>query len=111
MEKPHWITTNKNIKTKFPLPIMNKILANPIINKATGNKIETEIYGTGWASQKDLDNYLKRIEEAEKRDHRKLGKEMDLFHFREGSDSWVSWGEWFWKIHFRKNTFRTTQKN
>ena len=41
------------------------------------------IYGTSWASQKDLDSYLKRLEEAEKRDHRKLGKEMDLFHFRE----------------------------
>ena len=37
------------------------------------------IYGTSWASQKDLDEYLKRIEEAEKRDHRKLGKEMNLF--------------------------------
>ena len=43
------------------------------------------IYGTSWSSQKDLDDYLKRIEEAEKRDHRKLGKEMDLFHFREES--------------------------
>ena len=43
------------------------------------------IYGTCWANQKDLDNYLKRLEEAEKRDHRKLGKEMDLFHFREES--------------------------
>ena len=43
------------------------------------------IYGTSWATQKDLDAYLKRIEEAEKRDHRKLGKEMDLFHFREES--------------------------
>ena len=43
------------------------------------------IYGTSWATQKDLDNYLKRLEEAEKRDHRKLGKEMDLFHLREES--------------------------
>ena len=43
------------------------------------------IYGTSWASQKDLDTYLKRLEEAEKRDHRKLGREMDLFHFREES--------------------------
>ena len=39
------------------------------------------IYGTSWASKKDLDDYLNRIQEAEKRDHRKLGKEMDLFHF------------------------------
>ena len=43
------------------------------------------IYGTSWASKKDLEDYLHKIEEAEKRDHRKLGKEMDLFHFREES--------------------------
>ena len=42
---------------------------------------------------KDLDNYLQRIEEAEKRDHRKLGKEMDLFHFREESPGSVFWHE------------------
>ncbi|MBN2247616.1 MAG: threonine--tRNA ligase [Coriobacteriia bacterium] len=41
------------------------------------------IYGTAWFTQKDLDAYLTRIEEAEKRDHRKLGKELDLFHFDE----------------------------
>ena len=45
------------------------------------NEMLQRIYGTGWASQKDLDDYLKKIEEAEKRDHRKLGKEMDIFHF------------------------------
>ena len=43
------------------------------------------IYGTCWSTKKDLDDYLHRLEEAEKRDHRKLGKEMDLFHFREES--------------------------
>ena len=51
----------------------------------SNNEMLQRIYGTSWASQKDLDNYLKRLEEAEKRDHRKLGKEMDLFHFREES--------------------------
>jgi threonyl-tRNA synthetase len=56
------------------------------------------IYGTSWASQKDLDNYLKRIEEAEKRDHRKLGKEMDLFHFREESPGSVFWHEKGWAL-------------
>ena len=50
------------------------------------------IYGTSWTSQKDLDEYLKRIEEAEKRDHRKLGKEMNLFHFREESPGFSSSG-------------------
>ena len=50
------------------------------------------------ASQKDLDAYIKRIEEAEKRDHRKLGKEMDLFHFREESPGSVFWHEKGWKL-------------
>jgi len=62
------------------------------------NEMLQRIYGTGWASQKDLDNYLKRIEEAEKRDHRKLGKEMDLFHFREESPGSVFWHEKGWSL-------------
>ena len=50
------------------------------------------IYGTCWRSnKKELDEYLLRLEEAEKRDHRKLGKEMDLFHFREESPGAVFW--------------------
>tara|TARA_Y100000590_G_scaffold26914_1_gene30274 strand:+ start:48 stop:878 length:831 start_codon:yes stop_codon:yes gene_type:complete len=51
----------------------------------SNNEMLQRVYGTSWSNQKDLDNYLKRIEEAEKRDHRKLGKLMDLFHFREES--------------------------
>jgi len=47
------------------------------------NKMLQRIYGTAWFSEKDLDAYLTRLEEAEKRDHRKLGKELDLFHFDE----------------------------
>ena len=62
------------------------------------NEMLQRIYGTSWATQKDLDNYLKRIEEAEKRDHRKLGKEMDLFHFREESPGSVFWHEKGWKL-------------
>jgi len=62
------------------------------------NEMLQRIYGTGWASQKDLDNYLKMIEEAEKRDHRKLGKEMDLFHFREESPGSVFWHEKGWSL-------------
>ena len=62
------------------------------------NEMLQRIYGTGWASQKDLDTYLKRIEEAEKRDHRKLGKEMDLFHFREESPGSVFWHEKGWSL-------------
>jgi threonyl-tRNA synthetase len=64
----------------------------------SNNEMLQRIYGTSWASQKDLDAYLKRIEEAEKRDHRKLGKEMDLFHFREESPGSVFWHEKGWKL-------------
>jgi len=62
------------------------------------NEMLQRIYGTSWATQKDLDEYLKRIEEAEKRDHRKLGKEMDLFHFREESPGSVFWHEKGWAL-------------
>ena len=64
----------------------------------SNNEMLQRIYGTSWANQKDLDAYLKRIEEAEKRDHRKLGKEMDLFHFREESPGSVFWLEKGWAL-------------
>ena len=74
------------------------------------NEMLQRIYGTSWATQKDLDEYLKRIEEAEKRDHRKLGKEMDLFHFREESPGSVFWHERGWAL-FQKliNYMRSRQ--
>ncbi len=64
----------------------------------SNNEMLQRIYGTSWASQKDLDDYLIRLEEAEKRDHRKLGKEMDLFHFREESPGSVFWHEKGWAL-------------
>ena len=64
----------------------------------SNNEMLQRIYGTSWSNQKDLDAYLKRIEEAEKRDHRKLGKEMDLFHFREESPGSVFWHEKGWAL-------------
>ena len=64
----------------------------------SNNEMLQRIYGTSWASQKELDEYLKRIEEAEKRDHRKLGREMDLFHFREESPGSVFWHEKGWSL-------------
>jgi len=67
----------------------------------SNNEMLQRIYGTSWSTQKDLDNYLIRIEEAEKRDHRKLGKEMNLFHFREESPGAVFWHEKGW-ILFQK---------
>ena len=74
------------------------------------NEMLQRIYGTGWASQNDLDNYLKRIEEAEKRDHRKLGKEMDLFHFREESPGSVFWHEKGWLLFQRLIEYMRTKQ-
>jgi len=64
----------------------------------SSNEMLQRVYGTSWSTQKDLDDYLKRIEEAEKRDHRKLGKIMDLFHFREESPGAVFWHEKGWAL-------------
>ena len=67
----------------------------------SNNEMLQRIYGTCWSSKKDLDDYLHRLEEAEKRDHRKLGKEMDLFHFREESPGSVFWHEKGWVLFQR----------
>ena len=67
----------------------------------SNNEMLQRIYGTCWASKKELDDYLHRVEEAEKRDHRKLGKEMDLFHFREESPGAVFWHEKGWLLFQR----------
>ena len=65
------------------------------------NEMLQRIYGTCWASKKELEEHLHRLEEAEKRDHRKLGKEMDLFHFREESPGAVFWHEKGWILFQR----------
>jgi len=67
----------------------------------SNNEMLQRIYGTCWTSKKELDDYLHRLEEAEKRDHRKLGKEMDLFHFREESPGAVFWHEKGWLLFQR----------
>ena len=67
----------------------------------SNNEMLQRIYGTCWNSKKDLDDYLHRLEEAGKRDHRKLGKEMDLFHFREESPGSVFWHEKGWLLFQR----------
>jgi len=56
------------------------------------------IYGTAWADKKDLQAYITRIEEAEKRDHRKLGRELDLFHIDEHSPGTVFWHPKGWRV-------------
>ena len=62
------------------------------------NPMLTRIYGTAWASDKDLQAYITALEEAEKRDHRKLGREMDLFHFQEEGPGVVFWHAKGWTI-------------
>ena len=64
----------------------------------SNNEMLQRIYGTCWRNKKELDEYLLRLEEAEKRDHRKLGKEMDLFHFREESPGAVFWHHKGWSL-------------
>jgi len=64
----------------------------------SNNEMLQRIYGTCWSNKKDLEEHLLRLEEAEKRDHRKLGKEMDLFHFREESPGAVFWHHKGWSL-------------
>ncbi|HJD60119.1 MAG TPA: threonine--tRNA ligase [Rickettsia endosymbiont of Omalisus fontisbellaquei] len=63
------------------------------------NEMLQRIYGTAWATKEQLDNYLFMLEEAEKRDHRKLGKELDLFHFQEEAQGMVFWHDKGWSIY------------
>src|SRR5262245_20687341 len=64
----------------------------------SNNPMLTRIYGTAWADQAQLDSYLHMLEEAEKRDHRRLGREMDLFHFQEEGPGVVFWHAKGWKM-------------
>jgi len=78
----------------------------------SNNEMLQRIYGTCWSNKKDLEKYLLRLEEAEKRDHRKLGKEMDLFHFREESPGAVFWHHKGWSLfQILINYMRLKQKN
>ena len=64
----------------------------------SNNVMLQRIYGTAFASEKDLNNHLNMLEEAEKRDHRKLGREMDLFHFQEEGPGSVFWHKKGWAL-------------
>ena len=76
----------------------------------SNNEMLQRIYGTCWTSKKELDDYLHRLEEAEKRDHRKIGKEMDLFHFREESPGAVFWHERGWLLFQRLVEYMRTKQ-
>jgi len=64
----------------------------------SNNEMLQRIYGTCWANKKDLKKYLHRLQEAEKRDHRKLGKKLELFHFQEDAPGMVFWHAGGWSI-------------
>ena len=101
------------------LPSTGKIGKNFKLTKVAGaywrgdskNEMLQRIYGTAWSTKKELDEYLKRIEEAEKRDHRKLGKEMDLFHFREESPGSVFWHEKGWSLFQKLISYMRAKQN
>ncbi len=63
------------------------------------NKMLQRVYGTAWADKKQLKAYLTRLEEAEKRDHRKIGKTLDLFHWQEEAPGMVFWHNDGWSIY------------
>lgn len=65
----------------------------------SNNKMLQRIYGTCWANQQDLKEYLQKLEEAEKRDHRKLGKSMDLFHLQEEAPGMIFWHPKGWRLY------------
>ncbi len=65
----------------------------------SNNEMLQRVYGTAWTDKKDLKDYLFRLEEAEKRDHRKLGKRMELFHFQDEAPGMVFWHDRGWSIY------------
>ena len=90
---PHMIST-KQIGKGFKL----MKVAGAYWRGDSNNAMLTRIYGTAWRNEKELENHLAQIEEAEKRDHRKLGKEMDLFHFQEEAPGGVFWHPKGWQL-------------
>jgi threonyl-tRNA synthetase len=69
------------------------------------NAMLSRIYGTAWRDQKELDAYLHRLAEAERRDHRRIGKEMDLFHFQEAAAGSVFWHPNGWRLYRRAEDY------
>jgi threonyl-tRNA synthetase len=65
----------------------------------SGNEMLQRVYGTAWSNKDDLKDYLYRLEEAEKRDHRKIGKVQDLFHMQEEAPGMVFWHEKGWTLY------------
>ncbi len=90
---PHMTSTGK-VGTAFKL----MKVAGAYWRGDSKNPMLTRIYGTAFAKQEELDAYLKQLEEAEKRDHRRLGREMDPFHFQEEAPGSVFWHAKGWTL-------------
>src|SRR5215217_7363844 len=90
---PHMTSTGK-VGTAFKL----MKVAGAYWRGDAKNPMLTRIYGTAWRSQEELDGYVRQLEEAEKRDHRRLGREMDLFHFQEEGPGVVFWHAKGWTL-------------
>ncbi len=101
------------------LPALTKVGAFKLLKIAgaywrgdSDNEMLTRIYGTAWLNDKDLKDYLHRMEEAEKRDHRKLGAQMDLFHLQPECPGQVFWHDKGWTIYKEvENYIRGKLKN
>jgi threonyl-tRNA synthetase len=90
---PHMTSTGK-VGTAFKL----MKVAGAYWRGNSNNPMLTRIYGTAWATQDELDAYLRQLEEAERRDHRRLGREMDLYHFQEEGPGVVFWHPKGWTV-------------
>jgi threonyl-tRNA synthetase len=75
----------------------------------SNNAMLQRIYGTAWPTRQELEDYLQRLEEAEKRDHRRLGKQLDLFHFQEEAPGMVFWHDKGWRIYTLVQDYMRTQ--
>ena len=85
--------------TRFLKAFQLTKLAGAYRRADSNNKMLTRIYGTAWADKKELKAYIKRIEEAEKRDHSKLAKKLDLFHMQEEAPGMVFWHPKGWSLY------------
>ncbi|MFO0346035.1 MAG: threonine--tRNA ligase [Labrys sp. (in: a-proteobacteria)] len=108
---PHMVSTGQ-VGTAFKL----MKVAGAYWRGDSNNPMLTRIYATAWRTQEELDAYLKQLEEAEKRDHRKLGREMDLFHFQEEGPGVVFWHAKGWTlfqdlISYMRRRLRTLDYN
>ena len=90
---PHMVSTGQ-IGTGFKL----LKVAGAYWRGDSNNPMLQRIYGTAWASDKELKTHLHNLEEAEKRDHRRLGREMDLFHFQEEAPGSIFWHDKGWRL-------------